>query len=183
MHLSFVTTNSRKLQEIQAVLPGVNQLKHELIEMQSLDPQEIIAAKLKQAQLLIIEPFIVDDTSLYLQAIPGLPGPLIKWFIKALGPLGVYEMAYKLGNLEAEARTLLGLSYNNTVHFFEGTLKGTLVAPRGAYSYGWDSIFQPLGYTKTFAEMDFQEKAAMSMRYQALIKLRNYLSIIAPDLC
>ncbi|HVW99967.1 MAG TPA: non-canonical purine NTP pyrophosphatase [Candidatus Babeliaceae bacterium] len=177
MFLYFITENLRKVQEAQAIVPEIHQLSYELIEIQSLDSQAIIKAKLQEARKVTTKPYIVDDTSLYLSCIPGLPGPLIKWFLKALGAHGVYELAARLNNLEAEAKTIIGLSYNNQEYFFEGSIKGTLVPPRGQHAFGWNPIFKPQGLTTTFAEMTIPEIAAISMRGQALRKLKEFLQI------
>jgi inosine triphosphate pyrophosphatase len=51
---------------------------------------------------------------------------------------------------------------------FIGRCEGTIVAPRGENMFGWDPIFQPKGYTQTFAEMDLEEKNKISHRGKAL---------------
>ena len=50
-----------------------------------------------------------------------------------------------------------------TFSFFEGTIPGTVVPPRGGNGFGWDAIFQPEKPTKTFAEMTAQEKNQFSI--------------------
>ena len=50
-----------------------------------------------------------------------------------------------------------------------------IVAPRGEYKFGWDPIFQPTGYNKTYGEMDASEKNEISPRYLALCQLKEYL--------
>jgi len=54
-------------------------------------------------------------------------------------------------------------------------VKGTIVEPRGETNFGWDPIFQPEGYTKTFAEMSADEKNSLSMRKLAAEKLKESL--------
>lgn len=55
---------------------------------------------------------------------------------------------------------------------FEGRAEGTLVWPtRGAEGHGYDPMFQPIGHSRTYAEMPFAEKNAMSHRADSVAKL------------
>ena len=120
---------------------------------------------------------IVEDTSLYFDALNGLPGPLIKWFLKTIGTDGLYEIASKLGNTRAQAKTIIGYAKDaNHIEFFEGVIEGEIVAPAGDGGFGWDPIFKPSGYDKTFGQMSRPEKNSFSMRKIAFEKLRNHLS-------
>ncbi len=174
MTLYFITGNKGKLAEVQAVLPDVKALDIDLPEIQSLDAHEIIKAKLGEAQKHQTGEFIVEDNSLYLEGIKGLPGPLIKWFLKTVGNDGLYKMAEAFGNLNAEARVVIGYSNaTGEISFFEGSTKGKIVYPRGENGFGWDPIFQPEGYDKTFAELTPEEKNTFSMRRIAIEKLKE----------
>jgi XTP/dITP diphosphohydrolase len=58
----------------------------------------------------------------------------------------------------------------------EGTVDGLLVFPgRGTHGFGYDPIFQPLGYAQTFGEMDPMAKHAISHRAVAFEKLKAAL--------
>ncbi|MBT3412657.1 MAG: RdgB/HAM1 family non-canonical purine NTP pyrophosphatase [Candidatus Jacksonbacteria bacterium] len=174
--ICFITGNKNKLKEIQAVLPNVEQLDIDLPEIQEVDAQEIVKHKLLEALKLTSEEIIVEDTSLYLDCMNGLPGPLIKWFLKKVGIEGLAAAVEKLGNNKAEAKTIIGYARNKEdIHFFEGEIKGQIVKPRGASDFGWDPIFLPDGHDKTFAEMEPSEKNKISMRRNALNKLNDFL--------
>jgi non-canonical purine NTP pyrophosphatase (RdgB/HAM1 family) len=178
MSLLFVTSNAGKLAEIQAVIPDVQALDIDLPEIQSIDARRIIEAKLQEALNGQDGPLIVEDTSLYIDSLNGLPGPLIKWFIKTVDLVGIHKMASTMGNgdTSAFARTCIGYANaSGEVEFFEASIKGRIVAPRGDNGFGWDSIFQPDGYEQTFAEMDRDTKNSLSMRRQAAEKLRAHL--------
>lgn len=176
MSLYFITGNKGKFAEVQAVLPDIQALDIDLPEIQSLDAQEIIKAKLLEAQKHQEGEFIVEDNSLYLEGIKGLPGPLIKWFLKTVGKEGLYTMAQAFGNFNAEAKVVIGYSNSaREISFFEGSTKGTIVPARGEGGFGWDPIFQPEGYEKTFGEMTPEEKNSISMRKIAAEKLKEYL--------
>lgn len=175
MTLYFLTGNKKKLAEIQSILGNVEALDIDLPEIQELDAHKIIAAKLKEAQKHHKGEFIVEDTSLYLDGLNGLPGPLIKWFLQTVNNEGLYKMAESFGNFNCKAKTIIGYSdANGNIEFFEGNINGILVAPRGE-GFGWDPIFQPEGYTKTFGELTPEEKNSFSMRKIAAEKLKEYL--------
>ncbi len=96
--------------------------------------------------------------------------------MKAMGNDGLYELVEKFNNSKAIAKTIIGYAKNkDLVQFFEGTVEGQIVAPRGNTEFGWDPIFQPMGYTKTFAEMDQTEKNELSMRRIAVNQLKAAL--------
>ncbi|MEK6825542.1 MAG: non-canonical purine NTP pyrophosphatase [Nanoarchaeota archaeon] len=176
MVLYFITGNKNKFQEAKAILSSLEQLKIDLIEIQSDDAHEIIRAKLQEAFKHKTGEFIVEDTSLYLDCLNGLPGPLIKWFLKSIGNEGIYTLAQKLGNFDAEAKTYIGYAKNSQeISFYEGSVRGTIVQPKTKTAFGWDPIFQPNGYTKSFAELSQEEKNKISMRRIAFDKLSKAL--------
>ena len=175
MTLYFVTGNSGKFAEVQAVLADVRQLDIDLPELQDLDAENVIREKLSAARRHKEAEFLVEDTSLYLSCLNGLPGPLIKWFLQALGDKGLYDVVYRFGNDRAEAKTVIGYANpTGTVCFFEGAIAGRIVFPRGQGGFGWDRVFQPNGWDKTFAEMEEPEKNAISMRRIALEQFRRF---------
>ena len=54
--------------------------------------------------------------------------------------------------------------------------QGTIVAARGPPDFGWDPIFQPQGFSLTYAEMESEVKKSISHRYKVLCALRDYLT-------
>jgi len=175
--LYFITGNKNKFEEVVAILPEVEQLNIDLPEIQEIDPHEIIKAKLTEAFKHTSGEFIVEDTSLYLDCLNGLPGPLIKWFLKTIGNKGLADITEKFGNDKAQAKTMIGYATDrDDIHFFEGMVEGKIVQPEAVSSFGWDPIFLPDGHSKTFAEMDKSEKNEVSMRRIALNKLSEFLN-------
>ena len=175
MKIYFITGNKGKFNEVKSILPEVEQLDIDLPEIQDIDAKEIIREKLIEALKHKRSEFIVEDTSLYLDCMNGLPGPLIKWFLKTIGNEGLFNLAKKMGNDKAEAKTMIGFAKSpGEIHFFEGSVKGKIVSPKGT-GFGWDPIFQPDGYSKCFGEMGAEEKNAISMRRIALNKLKEFL--------
>jgi non-canonical purine NTP pyrophosphatase (RdgB/HAM1 family) len=176
MNLYFVTGNKNKFKEARLVIPYLEQLKEDLIEIQEVNPMKIIKAKLSNALEISVKlPFVVEDTSLHINCLNGLPGPLIKWFLKSLGDEGIYNLTIGK-DCNAEAKTLLGYASSaGERYYYEGLIKGKIVSPRGNNYFGWNRIFQPDGSSKTFGEMTLEEKDSMSMRAEAFRNLRNNL--------
>jgi len=169
--ITFITGNSGKFKEAQAIIPALVQQDVDLPEIQELDPHAVIRAKLEEARKHLTKgALVVEDTSLYIDALGGLPGPLIKWFLDRLKAEGIAELVEKLskGNT-AEARCVVGYLAQGAKEpqFFEGSMHGSIVAPRGDNGFGWDVIFQPDGSKKTLGELTFDEKNVISIRAQA----------------
>ncbi len=171
----FVTGNRFKLAEVEAVLGKMRHVDLDLPEVQELDSRKVVIAKAQAAVHQGYSPVLIEDTSLSLTALNGLPGPLIKWFLKALGGEGVYQMGLSRNNCEAEVRTIFGLALGpQTLIYGEGVVPGKVVPPRGR-GFGWDAIFQPEGSALTMGEMTPEQKASFSMRVLALQDLRVQL--------
>ncbi len=177
-NLIFVTSNSDKFKEAQAVLPELIQLKVDLPEIQEINPQTLIESKLFEATKYCKGSFIVEDQWLELDSLHGMPGPFVKWFMQRMGNGGIYELARKYESMAVRNRVLLG--YSNALgdkKYFESVVSGTVVSPRGWGDFGWASIFQPIGSLKTYAEMDKHEKVEHNPRVHALNKLKYFLNI------
>lgn len=176
MKLIFITGNKGKFDEASKIITDLEQNNIDLAEIQSLDPKVIIQAKLEEAKKNIQGNIVVEDGGLYIESLNGLPGPLIKWFMKALDIEGLYKIIESYGNKKAIAKVMIGVSFENgIVEFFEGSIEGTIVSPRGENGFGWDKIFMPNEFDKTFAEMTLEEKNEISMRKVAFQKLKDYL--------
>ena len=176
MSLYFITGNKYKFDEVKSILPEIEQLDVDLPEIQDIDAQNIIRLKLLEALRHHAGEFIVEDTSLYLDCLKGLPGPLIKWFLETIGNKGLASVAEKFGDNKARAITIIGYAKNSeNIYFFDGFACGKIVPPAGSSNFGWDPIFQPDGFEKTFAEMTAEEKNTISMRRVAVEKLKSFL--------
>ena len=176
MVLYFITGNKNKFKEVKSILGNIEQLNIDLPEIQEIDAKEVIKAKLLEALNYKNAKFIVEDTSLYLDCLNGLPGPLIKLFMETIGNAGLFNIAEKLGDDRAEAKTIIGYAKSREeIYFFEGSIKGKIVRPKGNSGFGWDLIFQPEGFSKTFAEMSEKDKNFNSMRRIALNRLKEFM--------
>ena len=179
MAIKFITGNKTKVREFNETLAPfrVEQLEIDFDEIQELDPHKIIAHKVKEAFKHHSGEFLVEDSSLYLDALGGnFPGPLVKWFNETIGSDGYAELTEKFQNFSARAITILAFAKSSeNILYFEGKVKGTIVRPRGNYKFGYDPIFVPEGQVKTLAELKSEGVFNFSPREIAVKKLKEYL--------
>lgn len=173
--LYFITGNKGKLADAQSIIPELKQLDIDLPEIQEIDSKKIIQCKLEEATKVHSGNFIVADASIHLDALGGLPGPLIKWFYKELGNEGIYTLVEKYGNPRVMFVCQLGLMHEGVITYFDSVLEGEIVKPRGSNGFAWDPIFMPTGSDKTFAEMERSEKSQYNTLTDALKKLLKHL--------
>lgn len=100
----FITGNQGKFEEAESIIPDVEQFDVNLPEIQDTDSKEVIKAKLLEAFKHKDGEFIVEDTSLHMTCLNGLPGPFIKWFLKTVGTEGLFNLAEKLGIIVQKPR-------------------------------------------------------------------------------
>jgi len=177
--LRFATTNEGKLDEARAHLRGVadvEQFDYDYLEIQSDDLAAIAARGARESfeALGDSEPVIVDDAGLFIRAVGGFPGPYSAYVESTLGVERVWTLARDLEDRRAAFRSVVAYADQDGVETFEGTVRGTLVAPRGEGGFGYDPIFEYDG--TTFAEMTTDEKNAISHRARALSKLADWLA-------
>ncbi|OIP06293.1 hypothetical protein AUK41_02970 [Candidatus Berkelbacteria bacterium CG2_30_43_20] len=159
------------------MIPDVEQLDIDLVEIQELDEHKVIEHKLLEAMSHHDGKFIVEDTSLYLDCLHGLPGPYIKWFLQTIGNDGLVDITKKFNNNRAYVKVIFGCARDSkTIKYFKGEVKGRIVPVRVKSGFGWDDIFVPSGYTQTYAQMGKEEKNKISMRTIALTKLKEFLN-------
>ena len=177
--LKFITGNKHKLAEVKILLGDqVEQLDVDLPEIQEIDPKQIIEAKLAEALKHDAGPVIVEDVSLHMDCLNGLPGPLIKWFMKAMDLAGIADIAQKMGNDKGSVRCIVGYAANaNDIHFFESSIAGRIVPPRGAAGFGWNQIFQSESSDQTWAEIREVDTGPSDLRIDAYGQLKEYLRI------
>ncbi len=177
MQVVFVTGNQNKLQEAQAILPGqLTSEKLDLTEIQSLDIEEIVRHKLKEAYAILKKPVIVEDVSAELASLNGLPGPFVKFFEERLGKGALH----KLSKVEHDRVTITccaGYFDGEREEIVKGVIEGTIVPPRGEDGFGFDFVVVPDGHTKTMAEMGRAEKNTLSHRYVAFKMLAKKLKM------
>ena len=189
--INFVSSNKNKLRELNEMFNEhfkdveVKQLDIDLPELQGL-PEDIVKGKLKIAlekSKNLKGPILVEDTSLCFNAYGGLPGPYIKYFLKAIKQEGLYKMACVFDDHSAYAQSIFGLQKgeNEEPNLFIGKTEGEIVFPRGQKNFGllgWDPCFKPNCSNKTYAEMEEDEKNKISHRGKSSKALIDWLKKI-----
>ena len=169
--LTFVTGNLNKYTEAQAAIPTLKHKNLNLPEIQEIDLYKVLEFKLNAALEAGVKQPLVEDTALELRALNGLPGPLIKWFVKSLGLIGIYDLCSHYAQFGCNALTAYAFyDRSGKICFVDGQVTGKIVAPRGD-GWGWDPIFQPEGSELTFGQMTLNQKEKFSMRAKALAAL------------
>jgi len=189
MKLCFATNNDHKLSEAKDIAGK----DFEIVSLQEINCFEELPEtsptlegnSLQKAQFVFQKykvPCFADDTGLEVEALSGEPGVFSARYAgeHKNSADNIDLLLKKLGtNLNRRAKfrtviTLLGMEPNPL--FFEGTVEGKIIDKcRGTFGFGYDPVFIPHGYTKTYAEMNLQEKSSLSHRAIAVKKLGDYL--------
>ncbi|KXJ93181.1 inosine triphosphate pyrophosphatase-like protein [Microdochium bolleyi] len=179
--VNFITGNANKLAEVKAILEPagitVNNQSLDLPEIQG-SVEEVTLEKCRVAADLVGGPVLVEDTCLCFNALGGLPGPYIKWFMKSIGHDGLNNLLAAYDDKSAQAVATFGFSKGpgHPPLLFQGRTDGKIVPARGPTFFGvfgWDPVFEYEG--QTYAEMDKTAKNKISHRYKALEKLRAWI--------
>ncbi len=188
MRICFATNNNYKLIEIRHKLGKA----YDIISLSDLghldelpETQETLEGNSMQKALFVHNLYgidcFADDTGLVVDALQGAPGV---HSARYAGPERSSEanVALLLKNLagvqQRSARfiTVMTLLYQGGVHTFTGTVEGTIAeSPRGGNGFGYDPLFVPEGWEKTFAELDLAEKNTFSHRSIAVDRLVAFL--------
>ena len=188
MNLYLATQNKHKIQEISALLKGRFSVQS-IVDLGQVDdiPEtgSTIAENSFQKADYIANKFGVtclsDDSGLEVDALNGEPGVFSARFA---GPQkndqdNMALLLQKLRGFENKAArfvTVLTFHSEGKFYQFEGEIKGTIIdQPRGKFGFGYDPIFVPNGYEKTFAEMSMEEKNAIAHRAMALEKFVKFI--------
>ena len=190
MKLCLATNNAHKVEELQALLGEKFQLQT-LNEIGCFDDIPETAntfnGNSRQKAMYVWERFqidcIADDSGLEVDALNGEPGVFSARY--AAGEHGnhakniekLLENLKGIENRVAQFRSVITLLINGESHFFEGIIRGKITHERhGEKGFGYDPIFMPEGYDRTFAEMTMEEKNPISHRGLAVAKMIDFLN-------
>ena len=178
MHkITFITGNQSKADYLARYLGiAIAHQKVELEEIQSLDLRTVVEYKVRQAYEAVKGPVLVEDVALEFKALGRLPGTFIRFFVDEVPFEAICRMLDGLSR-EATARCVFGFYDGQELHFFEGSMNGTIAEhPRGEHGYGWDRIFIPKGYTQTRAEMSEVDDEKTYTIIKPFSQLREFLT-------
>lgn len=188
MKIVFATNNSHKLNEITEISRG----RLEILSLSDINCYEEIPETgdtLKENALIkakyVKDKFeldcFADDTGLEVDALDNAPGI---YSSRYAGPncnpednmQKLLQDLHGLKNRKAQFRTVIALILNGKKHYFEGVVKGEIIhQKKGSNGFGYDPIFKPLGYHKTFGEIPEEIKNSLSHRAIATQKLVDFL--------
>jgi XTP/dITP diphosphohydrolase len=203
MKIVFATNNQHKLDEIRSILGE----GFEVVSLNDIGCHEDIPETgktleenaLQKAQYVYDHYHVscfADDTGLEVDALNGAPGVYSARYAGGDGhdsEANMTKLLHELGNnnnRKARFRTVIaliekkdvcpcGCTSVKKVHQFEGIVNGEIIRERrGGEGFGYDPIFQPEGYDKTFAELGMDIKNTISHRARATQKLAEYLKTL-----
>ena len=178
--VTFVTGNLSKLRETQQIFGDSLTLQAKALDLPELqgDPLDIARSKVITAASQVEGPVLTEDTSLCFHALQGLPGPYVKWFLDKTGHAGLNNMLAAYQDKSAYAQCIFAYSSGRGAEpvLFDGRCEGSIVPARGPLNFGWDPVFQPKGFDRTFAEMDKETKNRISHRAKAIEQVKAFFA-------
>lgn len=174
--ITFITGNQKKADYLARYLGmPVRHQKVELDELQSLDLRVIVEHKVRQAYEIIKAPVIVEDVSLEFNALGGLPGPFIKFFVEHV-PFETLCRMIDGQDRSAIGRCMYGYYDGTDLKIFEGHITGMIADhPSGENGFGWDKIFVPDGHAVTRASLTDEQYEAVYRKIKPVDSVREYL--------
>ena len=190
MKIVFATNNKHKLEEIKDILGKDFEIVslaeigcHEDIPETGLTLEE----NARQKSTYIVEHYnhdcFADDTGLEVDSLNGEPGVHSARYAEGTdhdSEANMRKLLSKMANVKdrtARFRTVISLIINGVEHQFEGRVEGCIATEKhGTEGFGYDPIFIPEGYDKSFAELGEEVKNQISHRARAVKKLAEYLS-------
>ncbi len=189
MDLVFATHNSHKFQEIKAMIPAHLRLLslHDIgcdseIPETSATLEGNAIAKALHIKNTYGYPAFSDDSGLLTQALNGAPGVYSARFAgpgkdAAANMDKLLKMLKNKDNRMAQFKTVIALLITEEPILFEGVADGEItLEKRGEGGFGYDAVFQPRGYSQTFAELPMPVKNEISHRGKAMKQLLRYLA-------
>ena len=154
----------------------VERVPLDLPEPQSLDPSDVARSKARDAWQRLRRPVLVEDSGLGIEAWGGFPGALVKWLEKAAGLETIVRMVDSFPDRRARAVCALACFDGESLIEARGETEGRIAAtPTGTLGFGWDPIFVPDGFDRTYAELSATEKDSVSHRGRAWRRLAGKL--------
>ena len=189
MKIVFVTNNQHKLDEIKNILGqefnivSLNDIGcHDDIPETGDTLEENASQKSNYIASRYALDCFADDTGLEVDALGGQPGIHSARYAEETDHDSQANMAKlldKLGNnnnRKARFRTVISLIVHGKEHRFEGIVEGRIAhQPSGVRGFGYDPVFIPDGYDKSFAELGDEVKNQISHRARAVRKLAEHI--------
>lgn len=189
MKICFATNNKKKIEEVKAALGP----EFELVSLEEIGCFEELPEtgdtldhnafqKARYVKTHFGVDCFADDTGLEVEALNGAPGVYSGRFAgeprsdERNIDLLLEKMEGKT-NRKARFRTVIALILEGKEYQFEGIAKGEILNRRvGEKGFGYDPVFRPVGFDRTFAELSLEEKNEISHRGKAVKSLIEFLN-------
>ncbi len=170
--LVLVTQNEHKLRELAPIFKEFSMefdtTSIEKWEVRSNDVETVALEAAKYAFEELKRPALVDDTGLYIEALEGFPMAYPAFVLETIGKKGILKLMEGVDERSAIFVSAVGFCDGSTLRAFKGVMEGSIGFEEiGEEGFGYDPIFIPDGYTKTYAQLTFEEKIAISHRSKA----------------
>lgn len=188
MEIIFASQNLNKIKEISALMPAGIQilgLDSKLFEEELPETGNTLEANALQKARFVFEKTgkacFADDTGLEILSLEGRPGVYSARYAGEdknadANMEKVLQELQDSTNRKAHFRTVIAFCDGKNEHLFEGIVEGEILKEkRGQKGFGYDPIFAPDGFSKSFAEMELTEKNTVSHRARALGKFVEFL--------
>lgn len=189
-NLVFATGNSHKLQEVQGLFKedfALSCLKDVNITEEIPETADNLVDNALQKAWYVYKkcgiPCFADDTGLEVEALDGAPGVYSARYAgeqknSRLNMLLLLKNMSGKTNRNARFRTIIAyIDENAQEHIFEGEIRGKIIENMaGENGFGYDPIFVPEGYDKTFAQLSSETKNKISHRARAMEKFLSYIN-------
>ncbi len=172
----FITSNEGKAREAQEILSEyeipVEQVIRPYKEIQADTLEEVVKDALGGIEE---DDIFIEDSGLFVNDLGGFPGVYSRYVEDTMGNGAILKLLSDVKQRGAVFKSVVGYKDGN-IRIFEGKVEGKIaLEERGKSGFGYDPIFVPKGFNKTFAE-DITLKMRMSHRKQAIEKLAKYLA-------
>jgi len=179
MRLAFITSNPGKVEEakkyFQPLGVEIYQLRVDYPEIQADNLEEVALFGLEWLATKLEGPFFLDDSGLFIEALKGFPGVYSAYVYRTLGVDGILRLMEGIEDRRAHFKSVIAY-WDGEAHLFTGRVDGTIIhEKRGTGGFGFDPIFVPKGFDRTFAEMTTDEKNVISHRGRALRAFSKWL--------
>ncbi|BCS91201.1 MAG: non-canonical purine NTP pyrophosphatase [Candidatus Micrarchaeota archaeon] len=170
--LYLLTKNRNKYEEIAELCKASNlellMLPDDKIELQADTLEEVARYAAEQAYSKHNKPVIVDDSGLFIDALNGFPGVYTSYVKKTIDSKGILRLMDGVSNRAAYFKTVIAYADSDRIELFEGIVRGMIAdSVHSGRDFGFDNIFIPEGYNKTFSELSIEEKNSISHRARA----------------
>ena len=171
-NLVLVTQNIHKLRELRPLFEEFEvpfeTTRHKKFEIRSNDVSTVALEAARFAFKEIGKPVVVDDTGLYIEALSGFPMAYPAFVLETIGTEGILKLMDGVENRSAKFIIAAGYADSTQSRVFLGEMKGSISDTHaGSEGFGYDPIFIPENYSKTYAELTFSEKIGISHRTKA----------------